>query len=60
MERGPNTEVQDKGGVATAEGGIVMLDGPDGVAVSKTPQAAMATGRALIDAAGEALAQKSG
>jgi len=44
-------------GVATAEQGIVMLDGPDGVAVSLTPEAAEQTGRSLIDAAAEAMRQ---
>lgn len=38
-------------GVATAEQGVVMLDGPDGVAVSMTPEAADLTGRSLIAAA---------
>ncbi len=38
-------------GVATAEQGIVMLDGPDGIAVSMTAEAADRTGRSLIDAA---------
>lgn len=41
----------DEPGVATAEGGLVMLDGPDGVAVSMTADAAARTGQSLLDAA---------
>jgi len=45
-------------GVATAEQGIVLLDGPDGVAITMTPEAADATGRSLIAAAEEATGQR--
>ncbi len=45
---------ETKPGVATAEYGQVMLDGPDGVAVAMTPDAARETGRRLIAAADEA------
>ena len=38
-------------GIATAESGVVILDGPDGVAVTMTPAAAAQTGRNLIQAA---------
>ena len=38
-------------GIATAESGVVILDGPDGVAVTMTPEAAAQTGRNLIQAA---------
>jgi hypothetical protein len=41
-------------GVASAECGQVMLDGPDGVAIAMTPEAARETGRRLIAAADEA------
>jgi hypothetical protein len=44
-------------GVATAEDGEVLLDGPDGVAVSMSPEAAEETGRRLIAAAEEARRQ---
>ena len=47
-------------GVATAEQGIVLLDGPDGVAITMTPEAAEITGRRLIAAAEEAANQASG
>lgn len=45
------------GGMATAEQGLVLLDGPDGVAVAMTPDAADATAQSLAQAAIEARAQ---
>ena len=42
-------------GSANAERGVVILDGPDGVAVAMTPAAAAETGRRLIAAADEAI-----
>ena len=44
-------------GIATAESGQVTLDGPDGVAIAMTPEAARETGRRLIAAADEAEGQ---
>ena len=41
-------------GKATAESGVVLLDGPGGVAVAMTPEAARETGRNLIEAADQA------
>jgi hypothetical protein len=38
-------------GIASAEDGLVVLDGPNGVAVTMTATAAAQTGRNLIDAA---------
>jgi len=38
-------------GVASAEDGLVILDGPDGIAVTMTPDAAQRTGSSLISAA---------
>jgi hypothetical protein len=38
-------------GKATAEAGVVLLDGPGGVAVAMTAEAARETGRRLITAA---------
>ncbi|UZW57437.1 hypothetical protein NUH86_17780 [Sphingobium sp. JS3065] len=38
-------------GVATAEDGVVLLDGPNGMALTLTPYAAAQTGRNLIAAA---------
>jgi len=44
---GPFTE----GGTAVAEDGVVLLDGPDGIAVAMSPDAAEQTGISLIAAA---------
>jgi hypothetical protein len=51
--------VYEEGGKACAEEGQVMLDGPDGVAVSMTPKAAEDTARELLRAASEARNQIS-
>lgn len=40
-----------EGGTAVAEGSIVLLDGPDGIAISMTADAAEQTGRSLLAAA---------
>ncbi len=45
---------QTDAGSAFAEGGLVILDGPDGVAVTMTPDAAEETARRLLSAAQEA------
>ena len=50
--------VQTEAGVASAEDGHVVLDGPDGVAVTMTAQAAAETGERLIRAAAEAAQQQ--
>ena len=42
---------QSEPGVASAEDGFVILDGPDGVALTMTPTAAERTGQSLIAAA---------
>ncbi|WP_380871709.1 hypothetical protein ACFB49_26600 [Sphingomonas sp. DBB INV C78] len=44
-------------GVANAEDGVVILDGPDGVAVTMTADAATQTGNSLISAAAIARVQ---
>jgi hypothetical protein len=41
----------EKGGQAVAEEGIVLLDGPNGIAISMTADAAEQTGSSLIEAA---------
>jgi hypothetical protein len=41
----------EKGGRAVAEEGIVLLDGPDGIAISMTAEAAEQTGSSLLEAA---------
>ncbi len=38
-------------GIASAEDGLVVLDGPDGIAITMTAEAAARTGRSLISAA---------
>ncbi|HEY6814892.1 MAG TPA: hypothetical protein VI168_05070 [Croceibacterium sp.] len=38
-------------GVANAEEGLVVLDGPDGIAITMTAGAAAGTGRSLLAAA---------
>lgn len=46
-------------GVATAEKGLVFLDGPHGVAATMTADAAAGTGQSLLDAAVLAKRQKA-
>jgi len=50
---------EESPGIASAEQGVVLLDGPDGVAISMTPEAAEATARSLLIAAEEAGRQRS-
>lgn len=57
-EAGHPVEAKRVPGVATAEQGQVMLDGPDGVAVAMTPEAAEGTARSLLAAAEEAKHQE--
>ena len=45
-------------GRASAEQGQVMLDGPDGTALTMTPEAAIGTAWSLIEAAGMARRQR--
>lgn len=42
---------QTEPGIASAEDGLVVLDGPAGIAVTMTPGAAAQTGQSLIQAA---------
>jgi len=53
-------QIYDYPGKASAEEGLVFLDGPDGIAVAMTPDAAERTGQSLLQAAGEARAQGAG
>lgn len=43
-----------------AEQGQVIVEGPDGVAVTLTPDAAEETGRRMINAASQARSQEAG
>lgn len=49
-EESPTRPLRDAGN-ASAEGGLVLLEGPDGIAITLTPEAARRTGESLIDAA---------
>ena len=51
-------EPETGGGIATAEEGQVMLDGPDGVAIAMSPEAAISTAHSLIAAAEVAAEQR--
>jgi len=55
----PALQPHYKPGVASAEDGHVVLDGPNGVAVTMTAEAAARTGRSLLEAAAEAQRQQS-
>jgi hypothetical protein len=55
-----STKVETEPGVADAESGYVFLDGPDGVAVTLTPDAAEEMGHRLIAAAKLAMIQNQG
>lgn len=48
------TQALSDPGVASAEDGFVVLDGPDGIAVTLTPEAAAETGKRLVKAAEDA------
>lgn len=54
------SRVQSQPGEASAEDGLVVLDGPAGIAVTMTADAAAGTGRSLIAAAEIAAAQTVG
>ena len=58
----PSSKIQPETepGIASAEGGFVFLDGPDGIAATMTADAAQRTGQSLIDAATLAKTQKAG
>lgn len=45
------SQVHDTAGEAVAERGVVMLEGPEGTALSLTPAAAKLTGESLLRAA---------
>lgn len=51
------SKVYNDPGTASAEQGEVLLDGPDGIAISLTPFAAEETAKQLLRAAAEARAQ---
>ena len=51
-------KIYDTPGQVTVEDGNVALDGPDGVAVLMTPEAALETSDRLLDGATEAHGQR--
>ena len=55
-----HSRIQSKPGQASAEKGEVMLDGPNGVAVSMTADAARKMSKSLSDAADDADRQAKG
>ncbi|MFL9841894.1 hypothetical protein ABS767_13040 [Sphingomonas sp. ST-64] len=59
MTEEPATEPFKSPGVASAEEGHVVLDGPDGIAITLTIGAARQTGESLIAAADAAARQLS-
>lgn len=56
----PPMQPYDEPGVASVEDGHVVLDGPDGIAITLTPEAAIATGESLARAGRDALEQGGG
>lgn len=52
-------EPEANGVVAAAEEGVVTVDGPLGIALSLTPEAAQSSAQRLKDAADEAHAQRT-
>lgn len=52
--------VYDEPGSVHAVNGVVLLDGPDGVAITLTPRSAEETGNRLIAAARTASGQRGG
>jgi len=55
-------KVEAQASQVVADAGSIIIDGPDGVAVTMSPDAAEETARRLLDAVGEARrqAQQSG
>jgi len=58
MEQSIHKQAMESAGTAVAEQGQVILDGPDGVAITMTPEAAQGTARSLLAAAEQAKQQE--
>jgi hypothetical protein len=58
MTENQNIEPRSDAGQASAEDGLVLLDGPDGLAVTFTADAAIETGKRLIEAGEQARRQR--
>lgn len=52
------TRIYDEPSTVTAEEGTVIIDGPDGMALTITPEAAQETSHRLLEAAAEAAGQR--
>ncbi|RZI97555.1 MAG: hypothetical protein EOP78_00565 [Variovorax sp.] len=59
-DRNTARKPREDAGRATAENGVVILDGPDGVAVTMTPDAATRTAESLHAAARVARESRDG
>lgn len=57
-QRHPIHQPETEPGIASAEDGQVLLDGPDGVAIAMTPECALGTAHSLLGAAREAMGQR--
>jgi hypothetical protein len=55
MPENDQTQPFDEAGEVSVEAGVILVDGPDGVAISLTPNAARTFGERLIAAADAAL-----
>jgi hypothetical protein len=55
MSQTDQRQPYDYPGEVSVEEGVILVDGPDGVAISLTPQAAKTFGERLIAAADEVL-----
>lgn len=53
------TEAHDKASDVSAEAGEVLVDGPGGIAIALTPEAAAETSERLARASGKAQRQRS-
>ena len=58
QERPLQREIHDKPSDVSAKEGQVIVDGPDGVAVNMTPEAAVETSHRLLDKGTEAAGQR--
>jgi hypothetical protein len=58
-ERSSRARASAQPGVAFAEGGVVVLEGPQGAIATLTPEAAVATSESLRCAARDAVRQRS-
>ncbi|AYO78992.1 hypothetical protein [Sphingobium yanoikuyae] len=53
----PTPGIHEEAGIASAHAGLIMLDGPNGIAITLTASAAEGTGLSLLRAAEQAREQ---